>query len=75
MKQQVQEILEDKSILLTQQYFKLQELFQAKYGKDTVVLMEVGTFFETYEVNNDEEKIGKAKEIVELLPTKQEKLQ
>ncbi len=29
--------------------------------------MEVGTFFETYEVNNDEEKIGKAKEIAELL--------
>ena len=67
MKEEIQGILEDKSILLTQQYFKLQELFEAKYGKDTVVLMEVGTFFETYEVNNDEEKIGKAKEIAELL--------
>jgi len=67
MKEEIQGILEDKSILLTQQYFKLQELFEAKYGKDTVVLMEVGTFFETYEVNNDEEQIGKAKEIAELL--------
>jgi len=67
MKEEIQGILEDKSILLTQQYFKLQQLFEAKYGKDTVVLMEVGTFFETYEVNNDEEKIGKAKEIAELL--------
>ncbi len=67
MKEEIQGILEDKSILLTQQYFKLQELFEVKYGKDTVVLMEVGTFFETYEVNNDEEKIGKAKEIAELL--------
>ena len=67
MKEEVQKILEDKSILLTQQYFKLQQLFEQKYGKDTVVLMEVGTFFETYEVNNDEEKIGKAKEIAELL--------
>ena len=67
MKEEIQGILEDKSILLTQQYFKLQELFEAKYGKDTVVLMEVGTFFETYEVNNDEQKLGKAKEIAELL--------
>ncbi|MCD4758011.1 MAG: DNA mismatch repair protein [Arcobacteraceae bacterium] len=67
MKEEIQGILEDKSILLTRQYFKLQELFESKYGKDTVVLMEVGTFFETYEVNNDEEKIGKAKEIAELL--------
>jgi len=67
MKEEIQGILEDKSLLLTQQYFKLQEIFEAKYGKDTVVLIEVGTFFETYEVNNDEEQIGKAKEIAELL--------
>lgn len=67
MKEEIQGILENKSILLTQQYFKLQELFESKYGKDTVVLMEVGTFFETYEVNNDEEQVGKAKEIAELL--------
>jgi DNA mismatch repair protein MutS len=67
MRAQVTEILEDKSTLLTEQYFKLQQLFEEKYGKDTVVLMEVGTFFETYEVNNDEEQIGKAKEIAELL--------
>ncbi len=67
MKQEVQDILNDKSLLLTQQYFKLQQLFESKYGKDTIVLMEVGTFFETYEVNNDEEQIGRAKEIAELL--------
>ncbi len=29
--------------------------------------MEVGTFFEVYEVNNEKDKIGKAKEIAELL--------
>ncbi len=29
--------------------------------------MEIGSFFETYEVNNDQEQIGKAKEISELL--------
>ena len=67
MKLQAQEILEDKSLLITQAYFKLQQLFEKKYGKDTVVLIEIGTFFETYEVNNDIEQIGKAKEIAELL--------
>lgn len=53
--------------LLTQIYFDLQRFFEEKYGKDTVVFMEVGTFFEVYEVNNDEEQVGKAKEIAELL--------
>ena len=61
------ELLEDKSLLLTQTYFKLQELYEKKYGNNTVVLIEIGTFFEVYEVNNDEEKIGKAKEIAEVL--------
>ncbi len=63
----VAELLEDKKELLTNTYFKLQQLFESKYGKNTVVLMEIGTFFEVYEVNNDEEQIGKAKEIAELL--------
>ena len=62
-----QELLDDKTILLTQIYFKLQKYYEKKYGKNTIVLIEIGTFFEVYEVNNDEEKIGKAKEIAELL--------
>ncbi len=67
MREQVQELLDDKKTLLTVTYFKLQKLFEEKYGTNTVVLMEIGTFFEVYEVNNDEEQIGKAKEIAELL--------
>ena len=67
MKEQIKEILDNKSILLTEAYFKLQKLFEKKYGKDAVILMEIGTFFEVYEVNNDDEQIGKAKEIAELL--------
>jgi len=67
LKEQIEEILEDKSILLTESYFKLQELFEQKYGVNTVVLMEIGTFFEVYEVNNEKQKIGKAKEIAEIL--------
>ncbi|MBU1657464.1 DNA mismatch repair protein [bacterium] len=60
-------ILGNKDKLLTQTYFELQTYFEEKYGHDTVVFIEIGTFFEVYEVNNDDEQIGKAKEIAELL--------
>ena len=63
----VSHILNNKEKLLTQVYFDLQRFFEEKYGKDTVVFMEIGTFYEVYEVNNDEEQVGKAKEIAELL--------
>jgi len=63
----VNKILNSKDKLLTQIYFDLQRFFEEKYGNDTVVFMEIGTFFEVYEVNNDDEQIGKAKEIAELL--------
>ena len=63
----VSHILNNKERLLTQTYFDLQRFFEEKYGNDTVVFMEIGTFYEVYEVNNDDEQIGKAKEIAELL--------
>ena len=63
----ISSILNNKNRLLTQTYFDLQRYFEKKYGNDTVVFMEIGTFFEVYEVNNDDEQIGKAKEIAELL--------
>jgi DNA mismatch repair protein MutS len=61
------EILNSKDKLLTQSYFELQSYFEDKYGRDSVVFMEIGTFFEVYEVNNDDVQIGKAKEMAELL--------
>ncbi|WP_198305584.1 MutS-related protein [Arcobacter vandammei] len=67
MREEVAFLLENRSELLTTTYFKLQELFEQKYGQNALVLMEIGTFFEVYEVNNEKEKIGKAKEIAELL--------
>ena len=60
-------ILSAKGKLLSEAYFELQQHFEKKYGKDTFVLIEIGSFFEIYEVNNDKLKIGKAKEIAELL--------
>jgi DNA mismatch repair protein MutS len=61
------QILNKKGKLLTEIYFELQEYFESKYGNDTIILIEIGSFFEIYEVNNDKLKIGKAKEIAGLL--------
>jgi len=64
---EITSILNDKTKLLTQTYFELQQYFEDKYGHNSVVFMEIGTFFEVYEINNDTKQIGKAKEIAELL--------
>jgi DNA mismatch repair protein MutS len=65
--EQASKILNTKGKLLTEIYFELQKYFEEKYGNNTIILIEIGSFFELYEVNNDELKIGKAKEIAELL--------
>ncbi|WP_457602880.1 MutS N-terminal domain-containing protein, partial [Nitratifractor sp.] len=61
------EILNQKGKLLTEIYFELQRHYEERYGPDALVFIEVGNFFEVYEVNNEELKIGKAKEIAEFL--------
>ncbi len=61
------ELLNSKKKLLTEIYFELQRYFEKRYGSNTVVIMEVGSFFEVYEVNTPELRIGKAKEVAELL--------
>ena len=60
-------ILNNKDKLLTQSYFELQRFFEEKYGDDSVVFIEIGSFFEVYEINNEKEQVGKAKEVAELL--------
>ena len=62
-----QKLLEDTGRSLIEVYLDLQVHFEKKYGKNTVVLIEIGSFFEVYGVDNDEEKIGKPKEIAEIL--------
>ena len=52
---------------LINQYFEYQINFEKKYGKNTVVLMQVGSFFEMYGVNNEKEKINNLQKITELL--------
>lgn len=53
--------------MLIDDYFVYQLNFEKKYGKKTIVLMQVGSFFEYYGVNNEEEKIGDPQKISELL--------
>ncbi|MDD4948746.1 HNH endonuclease [Sulfuricurvum sp.] len=60
-------LLQNKNKLLSEIYFELQAACEAKYGPDTLVIIEVGSFFEVYEVNNAEMKLGKAKEVAEFL--------
>jgi len=58
-------ILNDKKKLLSEIYFELQIECEKKYGPETVVLIEVGSFFEVYQVNNEHLNVGKAKEKTE----------
>lgn len=53
--------------MLIDDYFDYQIKYQHKYGNKTLVLMEVGSFFEAYGVDNFTEKIGDLQKITELL--------
>ena len=53
--------------MLIHEYLDQQIQFEKKYGNSTITLMQVGSFFEFYGVNNKHEKIGNAEHITELL--------
>jgi len=53
--------------MLIDDYFDFQIKFEKKYGARSIVLMQVGTFFEFYGVNNEAEKIGDAQTVAEIL--------
>ena len=48
-------------------YIDYQERFEKKYGSNTIVLMEVGSFFEIYGIETSTETVGKVSEIAALL--------
>ena len=52
---------------ITDEYLQYQQQFEKKYGPRTIVLMEVGSFFEIYGVDNEEHQLGRAQEIADLL--------
>lgn len=49
------------------EYFKLLSEYRRKYGDRTAVLMQVGSFYEIYGVDNDKQKIGNAEELSQML--------
>ena len=51
---------------IIEEYLELQEKYEAKYGEKTIVLMEVGSFFEIYGVVNDIEKRGRIYEVADI---------
>lgn len=63
----VEQLLSDTNRSLIEIYLDLQCLFEKRYGRDTIVLMEVGSFFEVYGVDNVHKQIGKPKEVAEVL--------
>ena len=53
--------------MLIDKYFDYQIKYENIYGLNTVVLMEVGSFYELYGVDNKKEQIGDIKKITDLL--------
>jgi DNA mismatch repair protein MutS len=60
---ELNELINKKGSLITENYFRLQENIEKIYGKNSVVLIEIGSFYEIYQ----SDKIGKAKEISKIL--------
>jgi DNA mismatch repair protein MutS len=57
------EIINKKDNLITENYFNMQLAAEAIYGKNTVIFLEIGSFYEIYQ----SDKIGVAKEICQIL--------
>ena len=53
--------------MILDEYLEYQKKYETKYGDNTIVLMEVGMFYELYGVNNSNEVLGKVPEISDLL--------
>ena len=53
--------------MLIDDYLEYQSKYEKKYGSNTIVLMEVGHFFEFYGIDNQKEKLGNVQEVSELL--------
>lgn len=51
---------------LIDEYFEYQDKFESKYGTNTIVLMEVGSFFEIYGTDDDKLNKGRIREICEI---------
>ena len=57
------QILTNEKSLLVENYFELQQEAEKLYGPNTIILMEIGSFYEVYQYEN----IGKAQEVSKIL--------
>ncbi|MBT4153596.1 MAG: DNA mismatch repair protein [Candidatus Magasanikbacteria bacterium] len=62
-----EEILDQPKVSLVEVYLQLQQHYEGVFGENAIIIMEVGSFYEVYGVDNAEMKIGKPKEIAEVL--------
>ena len=52
---------------LVEDYFQLQKKYESKYGTNTIVLLEKGSFYEVYGIDNDLEQSGQASNVSQVL--------
>lgn len=57
----------DQNMGILDEYFKYHEEYEAKYGQKIVILMQVGSFYETYAYDDGTKTVGNATEISALL--------
>lgn len=60
----------DKELSLLEQHFKYQEQYTHKYGKRTIVMMEVGKFFEAYATDEVGFDLAELSELIGVVRTK-----
>jgi DNA mismatch repair protein MutS len=53
--------------VMIDQYFEIYTEKIKEYGENTVILMQVGSFYEIYEINNEKDNIGNAKKLSNIL--------
>ena len=53
--------------LIYHEYINYQKKFEKKYGQKTIVLMQVGAFFECYGIKNNDIKEGKVEEVADVM--------
>lgn len=63
----IEQLLNHPTMSLIEAYFTLQTHYEQLYGPSTVLLMEVGSFFEVYGIETAEHTVGKPREIAEIL--------
>ena len=51
---------------LIDEYLDEQDKYEKKYGEKTIILMEVGSFFEIYGINNETTNRGRIYEIADI---------